>query len=131
MEQPFLVFDCSETDSQGVTSSSVTDLFIFSNNMAIGINYTALWDMLGANGLYGQAVQIVIGHIPDPSVVVRRTEWPVVLLPGSNILGFARQHIEQRFRYPGLATLGISTVCFMFYFSSIDTLFCLFSFLMN
>ena len=77
----------------------------------------------------------MIGHDPDASAVVRRTELPVVLLPGMNLLGFARQHIVQQFSFPGLATLGISGVGILvkfFFFRQIRLIFFhLFSFMKN
>jgi len=52
----------------------------------------------------------MIGHHNDISVIVRRTELPVVLLPGTSLLGFARQHIVRQFRSPWLAPLGMFSV---------------------
>ena len=46
----------------------------------------------------------------DMSAIIRHTETPVVLDDGTNIGGFASQHIVRRFRYPGLSVFGLFTV---------------------
>ncbi len=53
----------------------------------------------------------MISHSSDPLAAVRRTELPVLLMAGMNLLGFAQQHIVRQFKSSSLAALGILTVC--------------------
>ncbi len=57
-----------------------------------------------------EPVQVMIGYTPDTSDIVTRTETPVMLMPGMNLVGFAYQHRVRRFRSPTLATLGLFQV---------------------
>jgi len=99
-------------------------------SVLVGVNYTTLRHVVDEGDTGWTNVQVMISPDPDPSVVFRRTELPVVLLPGMNLLGFVGQHIVQQFRYPRLATLGISVVG-IFFVDLTRLYFAFFSLLMN
>ena len=57
-----------------------------------------------------EPVQVMIGYTSDASDIITRTETPVMLMPGMNLVGFAYQHKVRRFRSPTLAILGLFQV---------------------
>ena len=52
----------------------------------------------------------MIGNTNVTDEVIRMTEIPVVILPGENVVGFAKQHVLQRIKSPISSTLGLSNV---------------------
>jgi hypothetical protein len=57
-----------------------------------------------------EPIRVMIGYSSDITDIISRTETPVMLMPGMNLVGFAYQHRVRRFRSPTLATLGLFQV---------------------
>ena len=96
--------DCNITTDDGTFTSyycrSSRQIFVESNYSSLLLNDWASVEPL----------QVMIGYTSDTSDIVTRTETPVMLMPGMNLVGFAYQHRVRRFRSPTLATLGLFQV---------------------
>jgi hypothetical protein len=86
-----------------------TDTLIFSkflcgrtSTISVSVNFT---------NLTTDRVQVIIGHSNDTIVSIRRTELPVILMPGMDLLGFAHHRKVRKFRYPRLSSFGLFAVC--------------------
>jgi hypothetical protein len=55
-------------------------------------------------------LHVMMGNTDDTDEIIRMTETPAVILPGENIVGFAKQHVLQHLRSQMYATLGMSGV---------------------
>jgi len=54
------------------------------------------------------SVQVMVDSAADDPVGgIRRTEIPIILIPGINLIGFAKLHILQKFKRQSLSTLGL------------------------
>ena len=84
-----------------------------SPTVSVHVNFTAIEQSSFDLGLRPVPVQVMIGHSNGTdisSAIIHRTEAPVLLIPGMNILGFAHQHKVRLFRNPGLSTFGFFAV---------------------
>lgn len=79
-------------------------------DVLVTVNFTKLG--IASNSIANgstNSVQVMVGSIPD---IVHRTEIPALLLPGVNVVGFAKQYILQQFKNHPLSTLGLFAVSF-------------------
>jgi hypothetical protein len=86
-----------------------TDTPIFSkflcgqtSTISVSVNFT---------DLITDRVQVIIDHSNDTIVSIRRTELPVILMRGMDLLGFAQHRKVRQFRYPRLSAFGLFAVC--------------------
>jgi len=96
--------DCNITTTdrpfKGYYCKSSRQVFVASNYSSALLND---WTIV-------EPLQVMIGYTSDISDIIIRTETPVMLTPGMNLVGFAYQHRVRRFRSPTLATLGLFQV---------------------
>jgi len=75
----------------------------------VTVNFTQL-DGISNSSLNFPFVHVMVGNTNDTDEVVRVTESPAVILPGENIVGFAKQHVLQRLKSQISSTLGMSNL---------------------
>ena len=100
--------DLNTANSPYIGSRSFISFFCKSSRQIfVSSNYSSVflqeWALV-------EPVQVMIGYTSDTSNIISRTETPVMLMPGMNLVGFAYQHRVRRFRSPILATLGLFQV---------------------
>ena len=104
-----MMLDCdlNTADSYRGSPSHISFYCKSSRQIFVASNYSSVplqeWTFV-------EPVQVMIGYTSDISDIVSRTETPVMLMPGMNLVGFAYQHRVRRFRSPTLATLGLFQV---------------------
>jgi len=116
--------DCLQIPSKNyLTTTGSTYAFYFTTvrcetysttEISVRVNFTTVQSLLKLEPTRMPPVQVMIGHSNHTdisSAIIRRTEVPVLLMPGINILGFAHQYKVRLFRNPGLSTLGLFAVC--------------------
>jgi hypothetical protein len=92
------------------------------NFLSFGCNYSGIqpqilitvnFTQLNANSdssLDFPFLHVMMGNTNDTDEIIRMTETPAVILPGENIVGFAKQHVLQHLRSQIYATLGMGGV---------------------
>ncbi len=78
-------------------------------NVLVTVNFTKLG--VASNSIADDSrssVQVMVDSVTDnPVGGIRRTEIPILLIPGINLIGFAKLHILQKFKRQSLSTLGL------------------------
>jgi len=79
----------------------------WSQEISVSVNFSSIDEI----AFDRSQVQVIIGYSSDTSTIIRRTELPVILRPGMDLLGFAHHRKLRQFRNPRFSAFGLFAVC--------------------